>query len=217
MRNRWIVALVMMVAMGAAPAAARAQAPHGAGHPAPPAAAHGDEAGDEALDDLAEDAGDWLAWGGDGPAAMGAAAHRGPGHGRHGMIRLHGRMVEALGLSDAQRDRIRDIREAQMRRAVQQRADLQLARMDLHQLMRRERPDRAAVETQVDKLARLQAELHKGRAGAHLDMLAVLTPEQRGRMRELHDGRMGQRLRQRLGPDGARPPGGPRAPRGGTF
>jgi len=108
-----------------------------------------------------------------------------------------------LDLSDAQRDKLRDIHQRQARRGVQARADLQLARMDLHELMQADKPDPAAINAQIDKLARLQAEQRKAHVAAFLEARALLTPEQQKQLRAGHGPGMG------AGPHGMRHPGAP--------
>lgn len=121
-----------------------------------------------------------------GHAGMGMRMHDGGMHGGPGMggmaMRRHAmglRMrLSQLDLSDAQRDKLRDLHEAQARKMVQRRADMQLARMDLHKLLRAEKPDPSAINAQIDKMARMHAETMKAAVGTHLQARAILTPEQ---------------------------------------
>jgi len=145
-----------------------------------------------------------------GPGGM----HGGPGMGpggpggmrggmgmRHGGPGMRGGMMHArlamLDLSEAQRDRMHTIREAQQRKGIQMRADLQLARLDMAKLMRADKPDQAALNAQIDRLARLRADAAKARLSGHLEMRSVLTAEQikklheRGPMMERMDGKPG--------------------------
>jgi len=105
---------------------------------------------------------------------------------------MHARMAERLHLTDEQRTRIRDLHERQMRRGIQARADLQLARMDLHKLMRAPRPELTAINSQIDRMARMRADLAKSRVATMMESRAVLTPEQQKQMREMrmHPGAM---------------------------
>src|SRR5262249_18258678 len=91
--------------------------------------------------------------------------------------------LAALDLTEAQKTRLRDLHEAAARKSVQRRADLQLARMDLHQLMRAESPSASAVNAQIDKLARLQSAGMKARFDTFMQARAVLTPEQLKKLR----------------------------------
>ena len=126
-------------------------------------------------------------------------------HGRRGgaMMRHHMGMGGAmsmrlahLDLSDAQRDKLRGLHEAQARKAVQRRADLQLARMDLHKLMRADKPDAGAVNTQIDRMAKLRADGVKAAFEVRMQARAVLTPEQWKQMHgsQGHPGDMRQQM-----------------------
>ena len=116
---------------------------------------------------------------------------------RHGAGGFMARWAD-LDLTDEQRDRIRDLHDAQARKAVQRRADMQLARLDLHKLMREERPNSASVSMAIDRIARLHADGLKARFETHMQARALLTPEQRqklldsrvGMMHEMDDGEL---------------------------
>ena len=88
-----------------------------------------------------------------------------------------------LSLSETQRDRLRDLHEATARKAVQRRADMQLARMDLAKLMRADKPDVGAVNSQIDRLTRLRADGFKAAFEMRMQARAVLTPEQLKQLR----------------------------------
>ena len=126
--------------------------------------------------------------GGDGEHGMGEHMRRmgmGPmGHGGPGM-RAH---LAELNLTDDQRTKLEALHEAQARKAVQRRADMQLARLDLHRLMREDRPNVASVNAQIDKMARLHADDMKARFEMQMQVRAMLTPEQ---VKKLHQGMPG--------------------------
>lgn len=129
---------------------------------------------------------------------------RGPGMGRHGgmgmrggMGRGHGRGMgmgpgagmhrafAALDLTEAQREKMADLHERQQRKAIQARADLQLARMDLHKLMRADAPSASAINAQIDRVSKLQADQHKSRAATFLEARGLLTPEQQKQLKAM--------------------------------
>jgi Spy/CpxP family protein refolding chaperone len=109
-------------------------------------------------------------------------------------------MTRELGLSDAQRQKVEDIHERTARKAIQARADLGIAALEMRKLMRSEKPDLRAVEAQIDRIAAMRAGIAKARAAAHLEMRSVLTPEQQKKLRTLHE---------QGPPPGRRGPGGP--------
>ncbi len=105
-----------------------------------------------------------------------------------GLIRrLHARRAELardLKLTDAQRDRIAEIRSREMHFGIQQRAKLATARLDLMEALRDDRADKRQVDQQVDRIVQLRSELERSRIETLLDMRGVLTPEQRRQLRE---------------------------------
>ena len=135
----------------------------------------------------------------------GPGMHGGPGlRGMRGMRMRHMQMMaEHLGLSDAQREKLRDIHEGSMRGNIQARADIRIAQMDLHRLLREDHVDRGAVDAQIDRIARLRTQRSHARMAAMLDARDVLTSEQRAKARELRvhggDGERGGK------PDAKRP------------
>jgi Spy/CpxP family protein refolding chaperone len=111
--------------------------------------------------------------GGDGPAM-------GPGMGfGGGLERLH-----ELDLSPEQKTKLMGIHDRQQRLAIQKQADVRLAELDLRQMLRDEKPDKMKIDAQIDKLARLRADLQKSRVAALLEARTVLTPEQLKKWRE---------------------------------
>jgi Spy/CpxP family protein refolding chaperone len=77
--------------------------------------------------------------------------------------------------------------ERQERKAIQARADIQLARLDLRKLMEADKPDSKAIEAQIDRIAGLRAGLEKSRMATMLEFRASLTPEQQKKLRELRE------------------------------
>jgi Spy/CpxP family protein refolding chaperone len=116
-------------------------------------------------------------------------------------------MLRHLDLTDAQKAKMRDIHDRQRRRDIQARADLEIGQLDLRKLVSADRPEAAAINTQIDKLARMRAERAKARVATMLEARALLTPQQLETMRKQRDG-MGPGAG--MGPGGIRGPGGMR-------
>jgi Spy/CpxP family protein refolding chaperone len=114
------------------------------------------------------------------------APEMGGRHARRMRHVLHGRAGawSQLDLSDAQREKLSQIREAQQRKAIQARADMKLAGLDLHKLMRAEKPNLAAINSQIDKISSMRASLRKSQVAAMLEARNLLTPEQQKQLRE---------------------------------
>ena len=95
------------------------------------------------------------------------------------------RLARELDLTGAQRTKMREAGERQMRRGIQERADLAITRLDLRQLVRADKPDQKAIDAQVDKLAGMRAQLQKERLATRLEMRSMLTDAQRAKLQEL--------------------------------
>ncbi len=146
-----------------------------------------------------------------GPGA-GFGGPRGPGRGGWGLgfgpgaglLRGGGRIAKALDLTDAQIEKLRDIREDHHRTMIKARADMELARMDLSRMLEDDETTGASVERQIDAMARLHAQQMKSMAEAHRLARDVLTAKQRDRLKEMR----------RWGDDGEEGKGGDRPRRG---
>ena len=142
------------------------------------------ELGDDGGDGGPMMAPDGMGGGGMGPGAMGM--RRGMGHGGRMMHRggFGPRLARELDLTAEQREKMKASHERQERKAIQARADIQLARLDLRKLMEADKPDSKAIEAQIDRIAGLRAGLEKSRMATMLEFRASLTPEQQKKLRE---------------------------------
>jgi Spy/CpxP family protein refolding chaperone len=113
----------------------------------------------------------------------GAHARGARGGHRRGMPPLEA--IEELGLSDAQREKLADLREQRMKAAIPIEADVKLAQIDLEKLLRADQPDKNAVSRQADRIAALRANLMKNRLSGMIEARAVLTSEQQKKLKEL--------------------------------
>jgi Spy/CpxP family protein refolding chaperone len=105
-----------------------------------------------------------------------------------------------------------DFRKAQIR----DRADIQVKRIDLQDLLSADKPDRAAIDAKLQEISTTQLTLSKSAIDYQLNMREAITPAQRDKLRQLMrdrgkpgDGRSGGGP-PRPGPQGA----GRRGPRG---
>jgi len=151
-----------------------------------------------------------------GPDVMGPRGMRGQGMGMRGrgmgdrefeLGRLLGdpSVRQQLGVSADQAAKIRqqesDIRKTEIRN----RADLQIKRLDLNDLLSAEKPDRTAIDSKLQEIGAAQIALEKSAIDYRLNMREALTPVQRQRLEQM----MAQR-RQPMAPA----PGSNPAPRG---
>ncbi len=107
-----------------------------------------------------------------------------PLRGRGDMLWRRG-LPAALQLTAAQREKLEAIRDRHLRFAIRQRADLAEAALDLRRLVRADRPDRHAIDAQIERIGGLRIGLEKARIAALLEAREVLTPDQRRRWHEL--------------------------------
>jgi Spy/CpxP family protein refolding chaperone len=181
-RTMRIMLALGLLAAGVGARAARAQEPVGPPDEPGLMAELGDELGDGGPM-MAPDAG--------GPG-MGPGA-RGMGHGmwRDGRDMRRGgfgpMMARELNLTSEQQEKMKAARDREQRKAIQARADIQLARLDLRKLMEADKPDSKAIEAQIDKIAGLRAGLEKSHVATMLEFRASLTPDQQKKLRDLRE------------------------------
>jgi Spy/CpxP family protein refolding chaperone len=86
---------------------------------------------------------------------------------------------EALGLSDQQADKIRDIQTEFRKQQIRLGSEVQLAEIDLEQAMKAEKVDMPGVERLVREMNRVQGDLRLAGIRAKVSAQNVLTPDQR--------------------------------------
>lgn len=162
------------------------------------------------------------------PRGMGREMGRGMGMGqpRPGMARrlAINRMLddpqvrERLKVTPEQVNRIRTQQSTFDKAMVQNRANLQLKHMELAELLRAEKPDRALIDKKLRELNDASFVARKAAMDHQLSMREMWTPEQRQEMEKMRGefrGRMMQRWQggpAGVGPRGPRPMGPPQQP-----
>jgi Spy/CpxP family protein refolding chaperone len=91
----------------------------------------------------------------------------------------HEQVKDKLNLSDSQKKQLDELRTSMQRNAVQLRSKIQLARIDLRELLKTDDPDKAAVEKKINEIGQLQTARKMLRINHMFDMKKMLTPEQR--------------------------------------
>jgi Spy/CpxP family protein refolding chaperone len=114
------------------------------------------------------------------------------------------------GITDDQVAKIRQ-QESEFRKAeIRNRADLEVKRIDLKDLLESDKPDRAAIDNKLQEISASQMALEKAAIDHRLDLRDAITPAQREKIRQLLKDRW-----QRGGPGDRGPEGaGRRGPRG---
>ena len=131
-----------------------------------------------------------------GPAGWPAGGSRGEHmspmwHDRAGMkMERHHRlwhMLAGLGLDEKQKEAIREIKSAASKDDVRKRAEIDVARIELWDMLGKDQVDMAAAEAAVKKISSLQADLRIAHIRELQEIKAKLTPEQRKKFKELRE------------------------------
>jgi Spy/CpxP family protein refolding chaperone len=103
-------------------------------------------------------------------------------HGRHGHL---WQAFKQLDLTDAQKTTIHDIRNTLKKDMIQKRADIEIARIELRELLHKDSVDMSAVESQVKKIEGLKTSMIITVIKAREEIKSKLTPDQRKKLTEL--------------------------------
>ena len=133
------------------------------------------------------------------------------GHRHSGFARLLNdpSMRQQVGITDEQAATIRKQAADFRKTAIRDRADLEVQRIDLKQLLAADKPDRAAINAKLQEISAAQMSLQKSAIDYRLTVRDAITPAQREKLRQL----LRDRWRDGRGPSGADGPGR-RGPRG---
>jgi Spy/CpxP family protein refolding chaperone len=167
------------------------------------------------------------------PPGPPSAFDRGPGHngreGRDGRSDMRGRgeghrgdrefrlarlvtnpeIRERLGVTPEQAAKIRQQTADFRKSEIRGRADLQIKRIELRELLGADNPDRAASDRKLQEIGAARTAREKSAIDFHLAMRTALTPEQRQKLQQMREE---FRHRRDRGPRGERGPDG-RGPR----
>jgi Spy/CpxP family protein refolding chaperone len=143
-----------------------------------------------------------------GPEARG-------GHGGYlaSQFLLRPNIQKELGLSADQVGKIEKLDYDTKKEAIQMKAQLAEARLDLQQLIKADQPDRTKVMSQIDAVGKLNIEQRKADVNRLLDLKSILTPEQQAKAKQMLGERRNEfrekfaerRAEMREGHQGARP------------
>lgn len=102
---------------------------------------------------------------------------------------------QQVGVTAEQAAKIRQEESDFQKAEIRNRADLQIKRMDLNDLLSAEKPDRAAVDAKVQEIGAAQTAMEKAAIDNRLTMRDALTPAQRQKLQQV----MMQRRQARAG------------------
>ena len=122
--------------------------------------------------------------------SMKKAGHGDPSHGTSSSLLHHlFRHKQALGLSDEQVTKLRTLALDYDRTHIRAAADASVAERELRALLWDQKADLASIEAKVKEQGALEASVRINKIRAKRDLLGVLTPEQRAKLRELRQQR----------------------------
>jgi Spy/CpxP family protein refolding chaperone len=91
----------------------------------------------------------------------------------------------SLGLDDKQQDALRAIKSKAMKDAVRKKADKQIAKIELHDLLDKDTVDMKAVEALAKKIEGLKTEMFISHIKVKEEIKALLTPAQRKQLKDM--------------------------------
>lgn len=150
------------------------------------------------------------------PYAWGDEPHKGPkgegqGYGEHGggMKGRHGGAghflrhllmhQKEIGLSEEQIGRIKALQLELDKTRIRTEAEIQVAEREMHELVRDEKADLAAIEAKLRQGADLEVGLRLAAVKTRRAALALLTPEQRDKEKAEHEKMMKKRGEHKMG------------------
>jgi len=126
-------------------------------------------------------------------------------HGRRGherpLISMMLHQKEQLGLTTDQERSLRELRTNFEKEAIRRTSEIDVAELELKELLEQEKVDLIKVEAWTKKIALLRADLRLARIKTIEAGKALLTPEQQRKLERLgHDARMGEPGKGMMGP-----------------
>ncbi|RMH32286.1 MAG: periplasmic heavy metal sensor [Nitrospirae bacterium] len=97
------------------------------------------------------------------------------------------RFKEAMAITDEQAAKLRDIETAYRKQRIRLKADIAVANLELHQLLRDDETPLSTIEEKLRALYASKADLRLAGIKAKRQARAVLTEEQRRRMKAVHE------------------------------
>lgn len=94
---------------------------------------------------------------------------------------------EGMAITDDQAEKLQTIKTDFEKIKIKMKADMQLTSLDLHELLRNDQGDLDDVESKLKSLYEIRAGLYLASVKAGREAKAVLTDEQRSRMKAVHD------------------------------
>ncbi len=94
-------------------------------------------------------------------------------------------MLMNLGLDEKQKAEIDSIMTGHMKDVIKKKADLQIAKIDLKNILSKDPMDMKAAESKLKEIEAIKTAMILAHLNAHQEVKSVLTPEQRKKMKEM--------------------------------
>jgi Spy/CpxP family protein refolding chaperone len=92
-----------------------------------------------------------------------------------------------LGLDEQQKEAVKAIKSRQMKDMIKKRADKQIAKLELKELLDRDPVDMKAVEAKLKQIEAIETDMHLSHIRTMEEVKAKLTPDQKKKMKEMID------------------------------
>ncbi|GJL66173.1 MAG: hypothetical protein NPIRA05_11440 [Nitrospirales bacterium] len=117
------------------------------------------------------------------------------GYGKHGgahqsaseFIKHVLKYKEGMAITDEQEAKLHDIQTRYKKTRIKMKAEVELANLDLHELLKKDDSSLSDIESKLKNMHNVKADLYMASIKARRDAKAVLTDEQRSRMKAVHD------------------------------
>jgi len=108
------------------------------------------------------------------------------GTGMMGEHHILGKLM-SLGLDEKQKEAVKEIERKTMKEIIKKRADLDIARIDLRDLLDKDSVNMKDIESKLKQIASLETDIHLSRIKAHEEIKSKLTPDQRKKLKEMKE------------------------------
>ncbi len=119
------------------------------------------------------------------PAGEGMASMHHDGRGMMKKDHYLWRRLAGLGLDEKQMAAVKEIRSRVAKESVRKRAELQIARIDLRDVLDKDQVDMTAVEGGLKRMASIQTDMRLSHVKAMQEIKAILTPDQRKKFKDM--------------------------------
>ncbi|MDX1412054.1 MAG: Spy/CpxP family protein refolding chaperone, partial [Nitrospirales bacterium] len=117
----------------------------------------------------------------------GYGGHMGPHQSANQFIQHILKFKQAMAITDAQEDQLKSINTNYKKTKIKMKAEVDLANLDLHELLRNDQAPLSDIESKLKNVHILKADLLMASIKAKREAKAVLTDEQRQRMKAVHE------------------------------